>query len=66
MIATINLMLASPTTDKPGAEKEEAAEMDDKVHQILQESVQTGRVGNLKLDPQYLVFEPQVGKKTNY
>lgn len=61
----MNLMLAPPTTDKPGTQKEDSGEMDEKVHKILQESVQSGRVGNFKLDPQYLVFEPQVGKESD-
>lgn len=29
------------------------------VHRTIQDSVNSGRVGALKVDPQYFVFEPQ-------
>lgn len=59
LIATMNLQLEKPVADKPQSMEETTSEMDDKVHKILQESVGSGRVGNLKVDPQYLEFEPQ-------
>lgn len=52
-----------PKGEKTGPTTDEVNETNEKVHKILQKSVQSGRVGNLKLDPQHLVFEPQVCKK---
>lgn len=52
-----------PKTQKTRSTTEEVNEINENIHTILQKSVQSGRVGNLKLDPQHLVFEPQVCKK---
>lgn len=63
LIALFNLQMERPGTDKGRSLAENMNEIDEKVHKILQESVGSGKVGNLKLDPQYLVFEPQSSKK---
>lgn len=58
IIAVMNLQL-----DKAAAEKGRALnspeDTDEQVHKVVQDSVGSGRIGNLKVDPQYLVFEPQ-------
>lgn len=55
----MNLQLERPLAEKGRALADDTSAMDEKVHKLLQESVGSGRVGNLKVDPQYLVFEPQ-------
>lgn len=61
IIAVMNLQL-----DKAAAEKGRALnspeDTDEQVHKVVQDSVGSGRIGNLKVDPQYLVFEPQSRK----
>lgn len=55
----MNLQLERPVAEKGRALNDDASIMNEKVHKLLQESVGSGRIGNLKVDPQYLVFEPQ-------
>jgi hypothetical protein len=58
-VVTINFQLENTNVEKGRSLTEEADPNDEQIHKILQESVGTGKVGNLKVDPGYLVFEPQ-------
>ena len=55
----MNLQLDKAMAEKGRALNTDAEDVDEQVHKVVQESVGTGRIGNLKVDPQYLVFEPQ-------
>jgi hypothetical protein len=59
LVVTINFQLENTNVEKGRSLTEEADPNDEQIHKILQESVGTGKVGNLKVDPGYLVFEPQ-------
>lgn len=61
IVATMNLQLDKAAAEK-GRSLDNGDDMDEQVHKLLQQSVGSGRVGNLKVDPQYLVFEPQSGE----
>lgn len=52
--------------DKAMVEKGRALsnEEDDQVEKIIRDSLLSGRVGALKVDPQSLVFEPQSSKNS--
>lgn len=55
----MNLQLDKAMAEKGRSLSDDTDSNDEQVHKLLQESVGSGRVGNLKVDPQYLVFEPQ-------
>lgn len=57
----MNLQLDKAIAEK-GRSLSDGEDMDEQVHKIVQESVGSGRIGNFKVDPQYLVFEPQSRK----
>lgn len=57
----MNLQLDKAAAEK-GRSLDNGDNMDEQVHKLLQQSVGSGRVGNLKVDPQYLVFEPESGE----
>lgn len=58
----MNVQLDKAMAEKGRALSTNAEETDEQVHKVAQESVSSGRIGNLKVDPQYLVFEPQSSK----
>lgn len=57
----MNLQLDKAIAEK-GRSLSDGEDTDEQVHKIVQESVGSGRIGNFKVDPQYLVFEPQSRK----
>ncbi|XP_030757105.1 uncharacterized protein LOC115882976 isoform X4 [Sitophilus oryzae] len=60
IVAIMNVQLDKAVLEKGRAlSSSDMKNTDEQVHKIVQESVGSGRVGNLKVDPQYLVFEPQ-------
>lgn len=59
LVAKLNLQLERPNVDKARSLAEDTSKTDEKVHKVLQDSVGSGKVGNLKVDPQFLIFEPQ-------
>ncbi|VEN42626.1 unnamed protein product [Callosobruchus maculatus] len=59
LVAAMNLQLERPLADKARALAEDTSAMDEKVKRVVRESISSGRIGNLKVDPQYLVIEPQ-------
>uniref|UniRef100_A0AAR5QG25 Uncharacterized protein n=2 Tax=Dendroctonus ponderosae TaxID=77166 RepID=A0AAR5QG25_DENPD len=54
----MNLQLDKAMAEK-GRALSEGEDTNEQVHKAVQESVGSGRIGNLKVDPRYLVFEPQ-------
>lgn len=58
MVAVLNLQLDKAMAEK-GRALSEGQDTNEQVHKAVQESVGSGRIGNLKVDPRYLVFEPQ-------
>lgn len=65
MVANLNLQLDKSLAEKGRSLSDNTDSNDEQVHKILQESVGSGKVGNLNLDPSYLVFEPQSCKYRN-
>lgn len=59
LVAHLNLQLDKAMAEKGRSLSDDPDSHDEQVHKLLQESVGSGRVGNLKVDPAYLVFEPQ-------
>ena len=53
----MNLQVDKATAEK-GRSLSDEVDSNREVHEILQESVRSGKVGNLKVDPGSLVFEP--------
>ncbi|XP_066143136.1 uncharacterized protein [Euwallacea fornicatus] len=58
IVAVMNLQLDKVAAEK-GRSLNDLEDTDEQVHKTIQESVGSGRIGNLKVDPRYLVFEPQ-------
>ncbi|ERL91743.1 hypothetical protein D910_09069, partial [Dendroctonus ponderosae] len=58
IVAVMNLQLDKAMAEK-GRALSEGEDTNEQVHKAVQESVGSGRIGNLKVDPRYLVFEPQ-------
>lgn len=58
----MNLQVDKAMAEKGRSLSEDADSNDEHIHKILQDSVGSGKVGNLKVDPAYLVFEPQSRK----
>lgn len=58
LIAVINLQLDKALAEKGRSLSENDQQMDS-LKALLQNSVETGRVGALKVDPGYLLFEPE-------
>lgn len=61
----MNLLLDKSVVEKGRslADPDQSQLHNKEVYKTLQDSVNSGRVGNLKLDRGYLVFEPQSCKK---
>ncbi|XP_063905310.1 uncharacterized protein LOC135124283 isoform X2 [Zophobas morio] len=57
LVANMNLQVDKATAEK-GRSLSDEVDSNREVHEILQESVRSGKVGNLKVDPGSLVFEP--------
>jgi len=55
VLATMNVIIDKMQYEKGRSLKEDL----NPVEKVLQETVATGRVGNLAVDPEYLVFESQ-------
>ncbi|XP_060536686.1 uncharacterized protein LOC132708394 isoform X2 [Cylas formicarius] len=58
IVALMNLQF-SREPDKGTSLEKHIEYTEENVHKVIQDSVGSGRIGNLKVDPQYLVFEPQ-------
>lgn len=61
VVALMNLQMDKNTIEKGRSlnDPDQTERYNKEVYKTIQESVNSGRVGALKLDPQYLVFEPQ-------
>lgn len=62
LVASMNVQLDKAAVEKGRALSDDTQGNDGNVYKILQESVQSGKIGNLKVDPKYLVFEPVSSK----
>lgn len=62
----MNVQVDKATAEKGRSLSDGPESNDEQVHKLLQDSVGSGKVGNLKVDPAYLVFEPQSCKFSNF
>lgn len=64
MIAVLNLELDKAVVEKGRALNDEDDNRE-QVEKAVKDSIVTGRVGALKVDPSYLYLDSQIGKTTN-